>query len=319
MSQSNVSRLSKVFFPQADLESPLRGQNALLTGASYGIGAQIAAHLAAQGINIAVSARSPRSLAALAKELIDRYGVTIAVIPADLTRASDRARLYPEAQQKLGRVDILVNNAGIYLGGRHDHRSDEDDLTTALINIVAPQQLTRAALREMRPRRSGHIIHIGSIAGMAALPYSATYAASKSANVGFNQSIQGELQEAGVFSTAVNPGFTKNDGLWERLEHAGHDAFGETTTTDVAEKVVHALLNPGLVSIVSNPNQEQVRGVAALWDTDPVAANAAYNQLQVPAFMADVAKKAETLGPLEPDVDAPPTRLAVAAAHISAS
>ena len=60
--------------------------------------------------------------------------------------------------------------------------------------------------------------------------------------------------------TAVNPGFTKNDRLLERLEHAGHDAFGETTTTDVAEEVVHALLNPGLVSIVSNPNQEQVRG-----------------------------------------------------------
>ena len=310
MSENNVSHLSKVFFPPADLESPLRGQNALLTGASYGIGAQIAAHLAAQGINIALSARSTRRLAALAKDLIDRYGVTIAVIPADLTLASDRALLYPEAQRKLGRVDILVNDAGIYLGGQHDHRSDEDDLTTALINIVAPQQLTRAALREMRPRGSGHIIHIGSIAGMAALPYSGTYAASKSANVGFNQSLQGELQETGVFSTAVNPGFTKNDGLWERLEHAGHDAFGETTTTDVAEKVVHALLNPGLVSIVSNPNQEQVRGVAALWDTDPVAANATYNQLQIPAFMADVAKRAETLGLLEPDVDAAPRHLA---------
>ena len=75
MSESNVSRLSKVFFPQADIGSPLKGQNALLTGASYGIGAQIAAYLAAHGINIAVSARSTRSLAALAKELMDRYGV----------------------------------------------------------------------------------------------------------------------------------------------------------------------------------------------------------------------------------------------------
>ena len=98
MSESNVSRLSKVFFPQADLESPLRGQNALLTGASYGIGAQNAAPLAAQGVNIALSARSTGSLAALAKELIDRYGVSITVIPADLTQASARARLYPEAQ-----------------------------------------------------------------------------------------------------------------------------------------------------------------------------------------------------------------------------
>ena len=70
MSESNVSRLSKVFFPQADLESPLRGQNALLTGVSYGIGAQIAAHLAAQGINIALSARS--TAASRAREGADR-------------------------------------------------------------------------------------------------------------------------------------------------------------------------------------------------------------------------------------------------------
>ena len=120
----------------------------------------------------------------------------------------------------------------------------------------------------------------------------------------------GRAAKTGVFSTAVNPGFTKNDGLWERLDHAGHDAFGEQTTTDVAEKVMHALLNPGLVSIVSNPNQEQVRSVAALWDTNPVAANAAYNQLQVQAHHGNITKRAETLGPLEPDADPPPTRLA---------
>ena len=132
--------------------------------------------------------------------------MTIKVIPADLTQASARARLYPEAHRQLSRVDILVNNAGIYLGGQHDHRSDEDDLMTALINIVAPQQLTRAALHEMRPRGTGHIIHIGSIAGMAALSYSGTYAASKSANVGFNQLLQGELQETGVFSNRRQTG-----------------------------------------------------------------------------------------------------------------
>src|SRR5262245_1511827 len=113
MSESNNVSLTKLAFPQSDAESPLKGQNALLTGASYGIGAQIAAHLAAQGINIAITARSRDKLEALAKELRNRYGVTIAVIPADLMKRRDRDGILPAAKQGLGELDVLVNNAGV--------------------------------------------------------------------------------------------------------------------------------------------------------------------------------------------------------------
>ena len=254
MSDSNVVRLRKVVFPQPDPESPLKGQNALLTGASYGIGAQIAAHLAAQGINIAVTARSRDKLEALAKELHNRYGVTITVIPADLMRQRDRDSILPAAKERLGELDILVNNAGVLRGGPH-HRRDKRDITRMFVtNCIAGAELTHDILPDMLARRSGHIVTIGSIAGMASLPYMAVYAATKGANVLFNLTLQTELQNTGVHATSVNPGFTKGDGLWDRFDLPGHPAFGETTTVDVAEKVVDALRNPGQISLISNPN-----------------------------------------------------------------
>src|SRR5215217_4806531 len=173
MSASDVVSLRKVVFPQSDPESPLQGQNALLTGASYGIGAQITAHLAAQGINIAITARSRDKLKALAEELHDRYGVTITVIPADLMKYRDRESILPAAKQGLGELDILVNNAGVLCGGPH-HLRDKRDITRVFVtNCIAGAELTHDILPGMLARRSGHIVTIGSIAGMASLPYMA--------------------------------------------------------------------------------------------------------------------------------------------------
>ena len=306
----NVSSVSKVFFPQADLESLPQGPERALDRRVLWHRAQFGAPGGARHQH-ALSARSPRRLAALAKELIDSYDVTIKVIPADLTQASARARLYPEAHRQLGRVDILVNNAGIYLGGQHDHRSDEDDLMTALINIVAPQQLTRAALHEMRPRGTGHIIHIGSIAGMAALPYSGTYAASKSANVGFNQSLQGELQETGVFSTVRQPGL--HEERWPRGSASSTPAMTPSgrRRPPMSQRKWCTLCS---IRDLSPSSQTRTRSRSDGWlrcgTPTPWLPTPPYNQLQIPAFMADVAKRAATLGPLELDGDAPPTRLA---------
>jgi short-subunit dehydrogenase len=292
MSESDV-RFRKLVFPQADQASPLKGQKALVTGASYGIGAQIAAHLAAQGINIAITARSRDKLEALATELHRRYGVKVTVVPADLMKQRDRDSILPAVKQNLGELDILVNNAGVLRGGPH-HRRDKRDITRMFVtNCIAGAELTHDILPEMLARRSGHIVTIGSIAGMASLPYMAVYAATKAANVLFNLTLQTELRHTGVHATSVNPGFTKGDGLWERFDLPGHPAFGETTTVDVAEKVVDVLKNPGQISVISNPND--VKPVAAMWVTDPVAAQNLYNQLQVPEFMENVGKHALTM------------------------
>jgi uncharacterized protein len=299
MSDSNDVHLRKVVFPQPAPESPLKGQNALLTGASYGIGAQIAAHLAAQGVNIAITARSKEKLERLAKELHHQYGVTIVVIPADLMRQRDRDSLLPAAKERLGELDILVNNAGVLRGGPH-HRRDKRDITRMFVtNCIAGAELTHGILPDMLARRSGHIVTIGSVAGMVSLPYMAVYAATKGANVLFNLTLQTELQNTGVYATSVNPGFTKGDGLWDRFDLPGHPAFGETTTVDVAEKVVDVIRNPGQISLISNPND--VKPVAAMWVTDPVGAQNLYNELQVSEFMENVGKHA-----LQMDIDDSP-------------
>jgi short-subunit dehydrogenase len=295
MSDSNPANLT-VLYPQAEGSSPLKGQNALLTGASYGIGAQIAAHLAAQGVNLAITARSKRKLEVLAGELRNRYGVDIAVIAADLMRQRDREGILPAAKQSLGQLDILVNNAGVLRGGSH-HLRDKRDFTRMFVtNCIAGAELVHDVLPDMLARQRGHIITIGSIAGLASLPYMAVYAATKAANVLFNLTLQTELQNTGVYATAVNPGFAKGDGIWERFGLPGHPAFGETTTVDVAETVVAALRQPGQISLISNPND--IKPVATMWVNDPVAAQNLYCQLQVPEFMENVGRHA-----LEMDID----------------
>jgi short-subunit dehydrogenase len=289
----------RVLYPQAERESPLKGQNALVTGASYGIGAQIAAHLAAQGVNLAITARSTAKLEALAGELRNRYGIAVSTIAADLMRQRDRNGILPAAKQSLGELDILVNNAGVLRGGRH-HLRDKRDFTRMFVtNCIAGAELVHDVLPDMLARRRGHIITIGSIAGLASLPYMAVYAATKAANVLFNLTLQTELQNTGIHATAVHPGFTKGDGLWERFELPGHPAFGETTTVDVAEKVVSALRDPGQISLISNPND--VKPVATMWVNDPAAAQNLYNQLQVCEFMENVGRHA-----LEMDIDESP-------------
>ena len=102
MSGSEHVGVDRVTFPQSVPDSPLRGQQALLTGASYGIGAQLAAHMAAHGMNLALTARSRDKLEALANQLRSLYGVTVAVIPADLMRRADRDSVVPAATSAVG-------------------------------------------------------------------------------------------------------------------------------------------------------------------------------------------------------------------------
>jgi short-subunit dehydrogenase len=293
MVENDAPTLGKVVFPASDVTSPLKGQNALVTGASYGIGAQIAAHLAANGVNLAITARSQPKLEALGAELRRRYGVTIGIIAADLMKERDRDSIIPAAQQALGELDILVNNAGVLRGGRL-HLRDKRDITRMFVtNCIAGAELVHDILPSMLAQRRGHIVTIASVAGMVSLPYMTVYAASKAANVLFNLTLQTELQNTGIHATAIHPGFTKGDGLWERFDLPGHPAFGETTTVDVADKVIDALKHPGQISIISNPTD--VKPVATMWAQDPVGAQALYNQLQVSEFMENVGKHALTM------------------------
>ena len=181
----------------------LSGQNALITGASGGIGGAIARALHAQGAAVLLAGTREAALKALATELGERAHV----LTADLSQPDEPERLIREAETALGQIDILINNAGITRDGLAMRMRDEDWQAVLDVNLTAGFRLIRAALRGMLRRRHGRIVSITSIVGVAGNPGQANYAASKAAIVGMSKSIAAEVATRGITVNCIAPGF----------------------------------------------------------------------------------------------------------------
>jgi len=174
---------------------------ALVTGASRGIGREVARQLAAAGFAVFVHGRDARLLAALQSEL-DAPGLAV-----DLAETRAVAGLFEAARQALGQVDVLVNNAGFNKAKDPlDSITAEDLDASYAVNVRAPILLAREALRDMRPRRSGHIVNVlSSIVHFRAENYS-VYTTMKCALHGFTGCLIKEARLVGVKVTGVYPG-----------------------------------------------------------------------------------------------------------------
>jgi 3-oxoacyl-[acyl-carrier protein] reductase len=181
----------------------LAGKNALVTGASGGIGGAIAAALAAQGARVALSGTRSEALQELAKKLGDNTVVT----PGDLADASATEKLFKDAETALGQVDILVNNAGLTRDGLAMRMKDEDWQKVIDVNLTAGFRLARAAMRGMMKRRWGRIIGITSIVGVTGNPGQANYAAAKAGMIGMSKALAAEVASRGITVNCVAPGF----------------------------------------------------------------------------------------------------------------
>jgi 3-oxoacyl-[acyl-carrier protein] reductase len=181
----------------------LTGKNALVTGASGGIGAAIARALHAQGAKVALSGTRVAPLEALAAELGERA----VVVPGNLADAADTEKLAKDAESALGGVDILVNNAGLTRDQLAMRMKDEDWQTVLDVNLTAAFRLSRAALRGMMKRRWGRIIAITSIVGVTGNPGQANYAASKAGLIGMSKALAAEVASRNVTVNCVAPGF----------------------------------------------------------------------------------------------------------------
>src|SRR3954452_3208427 len=179
-------------------------RTALVTGASSGIGAEIARVLAARGCDLTLVARRGDRLEELAGELSGRGRVDVG--PADLADASGVATV--EQRLRTAPVELLVNNAGVGTGGSFHTLPIEAELQEIRLNVVAVVRLTRAALPAMVDSGSGGILNVSSLAGDQPLRGSATYAATKSYVTTFSESIAAELRGTGVHVTVLKPGFT---------------------------------------------------------------------------------------------------------------
>lgn len=181
----------------------LNGKNALVTGATGGIGAAIARSLHALGATVVLSGRRQDALDDLAGELGER----VHVCPCDLSDPDAVGGLIGQADELTGGIDILVNNAGLTRDNLAMRMKDEDWQAVLDVNLTASFRLIRAALRGMMKRRSGRVVNITSIVGTTGNPGQANYAASKAGLVGMSKALAAEVASRGITVNCVAPGF----------------------------------------------------------------------------------------------------------------
>ena len=184
----------------------LTGKNIVITGASGGIGAEIAKLCAARGANLVLLARSLDKLEQLQKQLQQRHSIQIAVYQLDVSDTEEVQAVFTRIFQTMGQVDILVNNAGFGIF-REAHEAGIEEMKAMFnVNVIGLMACTSMVLPHMRERRFGHIINIASQAGKIATPKSSVYSATKHAVLGYTNALRMELADCNVRVTSVNPG-----------------------------------------------------------------------------------------------------------------
>ena len=181
----------------------LKGKTALVTGATGGIGGEIAKALHAQGAIVAVSGRNKEKLEALVGDL----GDNVHAIVADLSNSEGIAALVKEAEEAMGQIDILVNNAGLTRDNLSMRMKDEEWQDVLDVNLTAPFMLAKAVQRGMMKRRHGRIINISSVVGTTGNPGQCNYVASKAGMSGWTKAMGMEVASRGITVNCVAPGF----------------------------------------------------------------------------------------------------------------
>lgn len=189
----------------------LRGQVAIVTGASRGIGRAIALALAAEGANVVVNYASSSTAAEEVVAKINSMGCEAIALQADVSKAEQVDSLINSVMEKWGRFDVLVNNAGITRDTLLLRMKPEDWQAVIDLNLTGVFLCTRAVSKVMLKQRSGRIVNITSVAGQMGNPGQANYSAAKAGVIGFTKTIAKELASRGITVNAVAPGFIETD------------------------------------------------------------------------------------------------------------
>ena len=181
----------------------LKGKKALITGASGGIGGEIARTLHKAGADIAISGTRLESLNSLSEEI----GSNVQIFQCNLNDTVAIDDLLKTASEKMGGIDILINNAGITRDNLFMRMSDEEWLDVLNVNLTATMKLCKGMIRGMMKNRWGRIINISSVVGTTGNPGQANYAASKAGMVGMSKSLAFEVASRGITVNIIAPGF----------------------------------------------------------------------------------------------------------------
>lgn len=222
----------------------LKNKVVWITGASSGIGEELAYGLAEKGSILILSARRKEELERVKQKCIDRFGANVIVCPLDVSDKNEIDRVVNVLYSKLEKIDVLINNAGF----GHTEKFIDYDFNKLenmfRVNVLGLMYLTQHVAKKMVTDREGHIINVASIAGKIATPKSAAYSSTKFAVIGFSDALRLELKEHNVKVTTVNPGpvdtafFDKFDPQGSYLEKVEPFVL---TPEKVAEKTINII------------------------------------------------------------------------------
>jgi 3-hydroxybutyrate dehydrogenase len=188
----------------------LKGQVAIVTGSTSGIGLAMARGLAAQGVDLVLNGLGDEAEIEKSRSQIEgEYGVRAVYSPADMTRPAEIAAMVTLAQTTYGRLDILVNNAGVqHVEKVEDFPIDWWDRIIA-INLTSAFHATRAAVPVMKAQGRGRIVNLASVHGLVASPFKSAYVAAKHGVIGFTKTVALEVATSGITCNAICPGYVK--------------------------------------------------------------------------------------------------------------
>ena len=179
-----------------------------ITGAGRGMGVDFAKAALAAGHNVVATGRNPDAVATAVGE-----ADALLVVELDVTSTQDAETAVQAAVDRFGAIDVLVNNAASFEAGFFEELTPEQIERQLAVSLIGPMNVTRAVLPVMRRQRSGHIVTISSLAGLAGAEYTSAYAASKFAIDGWMESLAPEVEPFGIHTTVVNPGFFRTELL----------------------------------------------------------------------------------------------------------
>jgi NADP-dependent 3-hydroxy acid dehydrogenase YdfG len=242
------------------------GKTIVITGASSGMGAAAARHLAGKGAAVILGARRSDRIDSLAAEITAEGGKAIAV-ETDVTRRDDLKRLVDAAVETYGRIDVLINNAGVMpLSPLERVKVDEWDQMID-VNLKGVLYGVAAALPHMIARKSGHIINVSSVAGHKLFGGSAVYSATKFAVRAFSEGLRQEMAPHNIRTTIISPGAVKTellDHISEKdVQQANQDYVGQVgvPAETLARLVAFAINEPedvGINEILFRPTAQEL-------------------------------------------------------------
>lgn len=221
----------------------------LITGASSGIGEAFARKLAARGHNLLLVARSEDKLITLCNELGRSQRIRAQFVAMDLSERDAPARLLEETQKRDLQIDFLINNAGFGSMGDFATLDLQRELNMIDLNVRALVELTYRFLEPMRERKSGTILNVASTAGFQAVPFMATYAATKAFVLSFSEALWEENRPSGIEVMALCPGVTETS-FFEASRMQRPPARTSQTTEEVVDTALRALRR-GKSSVIS--------------------------------------------------------------------